>query len=499
MHLKKFIEILKTFDKDELKKFKRFISSDYFNTNKSIVKLFKFIMVFYPEFSIEEKKLRPESLFKRVYSTRKYDEKTFRYLTSSLYSLTEQFLAHSTFEKSKLEVKKAVIHNLIGRRLHSHAVKNLTAAETELDKESLLSSAYIFNKMDYRLLWHQLYFLSNMQDPLIEKRLEQGEYFFYNSIVELSHLFQIIYKISFNFNLPVRENLVFEFLKSFDHKRMLTYIEANERAEFLTADMKKIYKTLKIYLCFMETMTNAKDELHFNKMNSLIYEHAALFDRKEQQNLYLMLATVCTEKRKNLDDKKYQKKYFEIIKSGVSKDLYISYASQYMDYTNFLIILDTALQLGENNWAEKFREKYIEHISPEYSGDINNYADSELFFAKKEYESSMNSLSKVKAKLLRLKAPVRALKLRLYYELGYFDKAFLLIDSYIKFLNSSKNIREDEKNSHFKFLEFYKVILKTKADDPENINRNFMQELEAAALLQHKTWLIEKAVILKLK
>jgi hypothetical protein len=129
MLLKKLVEILKTFDKDELKKFKRFISSDYFNTNESIVKLFKLIAVFHPEFNADEKKFAPERLFREIYGQRKYDEKTFRYLLSSLYTMTEEFLAHSTFQSNKLEVKKAVIHNLIARRLHNHALKNLKAAE----------------------------------------------------------------------------------------------------------------------------------------------------------------------------------------------------------------------------------------------------------------------------------------------------------------------------------------------------------------------------------
>jgi hypothetical protein len=493
MLLKKLIEILKTFDKDELKKFKRFISSDYFNTNESIVKLFRLIAAFYPAFSPYEKKLTPEALFRSLYGQRKYDEKTFRYLLSSLYSITEEFLAHTTFQSSRLEVRKSVIHNMIARRLHSQAKKNLAAAEIELEKESLLSSSYIFHKMDYGLLWHQLYFLSNMQDPLIDKRIEQGEYFFYNSIVELSHLFQIIHKISYNFNLHARENLVFEFLKNLDHKRLLGFIEKNENSETLGDGLKKIYKTLKIYLCFMETMINAKDEVYFDKMSVFINRHLDLFDKKEQQNLYLMLATVCIEKRKNINDTKYQKKYFEIIKSGVSKNLYTSYTSQYMDVAHFIMIVDTALQLGENDWVGEFYRRYVEYISPEYSQDVINYASAEISFIKKDFERSLVSVSKVKANVFRLKLPVRILKLKLYYELNKFEEAFLLIDTSFKFLTFNKNIREDEKVNHLNFIKFYKEILKAKADGIKKINKNFVKELGSKSLLPHKNWLIEKA------
>src|SRR5438445_227697 len=50
MILKRLIEILKTFDKDELKRFGRFIDSNYFNTNERIAILFKSLKKFYPEF-----------------------------------------------------------------------------------------------------------------------------------------------------------------------------------------------------------------------------------------------------------------------------------------------------------------------------------------------------------------------------------------------------------------------------------------------------------------
>lgn len=490
MLVKKLTEILKTFDKDELKKFKRFISSDYFNTNETVVKLYKLITAFYPEFNPNEKKLTPEALFKSLYGQRKYDEQTFRYLISALHSLAEEFLAHTTFANSRLEVRKSVIHNLIARRLHNHALKNLKAAEAELENQSHLSSDYVFHKMDYGLLWHQLYFISGLQEPLLDKRLEHGEYFIYNTVAELSHIFQIIYKISNSFNFNVRENLVYELFKSIDGKSMILNIEKNEDSELLSSELKKIYKTLKIYLCFMETMKDTKDEIYFEHMHRLLNEYSELFDKKEQQNLYLMFATVCNTKRKNLNDEKYQRKYFEIVKSGVAKDLYIS--QRYMDIPHFITILKTALEQNEINWAEQFQKKYIVHVHPEYMQDISHYSESELLFSKGIYTDSLRSLSKVKTGHFRLKLPVKILTLKLYFELGNFEKAFLLIDSFTKFLASNKNLHEDEKVHNSAFLKYYKELLIAKVDEAKP-GKDLLNEIESASLLPHKNWLTEKA------
>jgi len=497
MLLKKLIEILKTFDKVELKKFRRFISSDYFNTNESVSKLFKLIAALYPDFDTNDRRMSPEALFKKIYGTRKYDEKTYRYLLSALYSLVEKYLAISLFENNELELKKNTIDELTGRRLFSLAGRNLSALESSLDKDILIGGEYIYNKEDITLFWHQLYFLSNIQDPILEKRYEWGEVQLFSSFVELSHIYQVLHQVSQSYNLPLKENIVFEYLKNINYKKILEFIESNENEGLEVAVNGRLIKALKIYLCFMVTILDEKDEAYFNKMNDYVGMYSDMFGRNELQNLHLMLATCCNRKRTAIDDDKYQRINFEIIKRAASLDLYTSYTAQYMDVNNFIIIFQTALQLNESGWAAEFLRKYGEKISPEYSEDMTSYSFAELFFNKKQFERSLASLSKVKLKLFRLKMPVKVLMLKLYYELNYIEEAYSLIDSFSHFLTSNKKIRKNEVNNHLKFLNFYRELLKAKAASGNSrINKGLKNELLDASLLPHKAWLIEKAEML---
>lgn len=494
MLLKKLIEILKTFDKAELKKFRRFISSDYFNTNESVGRLFKLIAAFYPVFDIHDPKMSPEALFKKIYGTRKFEEKTYRYLLSTLYSLLEKYLAITLFENNELEIKKYTIDELTGRRLFSLAGKNLSALESSLDKDILIGGEYIYNKEDISLFWHQLYFLSNIQDPIMEKRYEWGEVQLFSSFVELSHIYQVLHQVSQSYNLPLKDNIVFEYLKNINYKNILEFIELNESKGFEVAENERLIKALKIYLCFMITILDERDEAYFNKMNDYVGMYSDMFGRNELQNLHLMLATCCNRKRTSLNDDKYQRINFEIIKRAASLDLYTSYTAQYMDVNNFIIIFQTALQLNESGWAAEFLRKYGEQISPEYSEDMIGYSFAELFFSKKQFERSLASLSKVKLKLFRLKLPVKVLMLKLYYELNYIEEAYSLVDSFSHFLTSNKKIRKNEVNNYLRFLNFYREILKVKASGGSlRLNNETKDELVNSSLLPHKAWLIEKA------
>jgi len=82
--------------------------------------------------------MSPEALFKKIYGTRKYDEKTYRYLLSALYSLVEKYLAISLFERNEVEIRKYVIDDMTERRLFGLAGKNLLALESSLDKDNLI-------------------------------------------------------------------------------------------------------------------------------------------------------------------------------------------------------------------------------------------------------------------------------------------------------------------------------------------------------------------------
>jgi hypothetical protein len=494
MLLKKLIEILKTFDKAELKKFRRFVSSDYFNTNESVSKLFKLIAAFYPVFEIHDAKMSPEAMFKKIYGSRKYDEKTYRYLLSSLYNLLEKYLAISVLERNDVEMKKYVIDDMTERRLFGLAGKNLVVLESSLDKDNLIGGEYIYNKEDITLIWHQLYFLSNIQEPILEKRYEQGELQLFSSFVELSHIYQILHQVSQSYNLPLKDNIVFEYLKNINYKKILEYIEENENKDIDIAENGRLIKVLKIYLCFMITMLDEKDEEYFNKMNDYIGKYSNMFGKNELQNLHLMLATCCNRKRTALNDDKYHRINFEIMKRAASLDLYTSYIAQYMDVNNFIIIFQTALQLNESDWAAEFLRKYGEQISPEYSEDMIGYSFAELFFNKKQFERSLSSLSKVKLKLFRLKLPVKVLMLKLYFELNHIEEAYSLVDSFSHFLTSNKKIRKNEVNNYSRFLNFYREILKAKAASGNSrVNKEIKNELASSSLLPHKAWLIEKA------
>ena len=83
----KALDILKTFSTEEFKRFEQFVSSPYFNTNKSVLKLVLELKKFYPDFNSD--KMTEDYIYGRVYGKDKYSYSAMRNLMSGLIQLCD--------------------------------------------------------------------------------------------------------------------------------------------------------------------------------------------------------------------------------------------------------------------------------------------------------------------------------------------------------------------------------------------------------------------------
>ena len=181
MILRKLSAILGSFDKSDLKNFERFIYKGYFNSNENIYRLFKTLKKFYPHFNSNE--LTNENLFKEIYGHKKFNDKTLRYLLSELLRLSEKFLSFNNFKDDENEMRKRLVESLITKKLFSEAHRLLKTNDKNFNKNFVISGPEITRRYENATAWHQLFYFSGNQDPIFEKRIEQGEYLVFNSII----------------------------------------------------------------------------------------------------------------------------------------------------------------------------------------------------------------------------------------------------------------------------------------------------------------------------
>jgi hypothetical protein len=82
--------VLRTFSSSEIKKFRDFVRSPYYNKNKNVIKLNEALYKHYPAFDSE--KLTEEYIFSQVFGSEKFDYFKIKNTTSDLFNLSIEFL-----------------------------------------------------------------------------------------------------------------------------------------------------------------------------------------------------------------------------------------------------------------------------------------------------------------------------------------------------------------------------------------------------------------------
>jgi len=97
----KAIDILRTFTKEDLKRFKDFLRSPFFNKSGKLAKFYDSLIVFYPEFN--SKFLKEEKLLKRVNPDLPFNKSTMLNLFSDLAKAAEKYFIQLGIQKNETE------------------------------------------------------------------------------------------------------------------------------------------------------------------------------------------------------------------------------------------------------------------------------------------------------------------------------------------------------------------------------------------------------------
>ena len=137
----KLIQILKTFTKEEIKEFEKFVASPYFSRGRNLKPLFKILRTSHPHFN--NPIFTYESIFKSLYPEEKNNklraENVLRVLSSELVKLAEEFLTYEQMKSNKLRMRNILLEVYINKKLNKQFVK--LYSETQNDLARLMDGA----------------------------------------------------------------------------------------------------------------------------------------------------------------------------------------------------------------------------------------------------------------------------------------------------------------------------------------------------------------------
>jgi len=470
MENSKISRILRSFTKDEIKTFEKFITSSYFNGGRNFLPLFKIIKKYYPAFNSPH--FNMQNIYSELYG-REYNPAVIKTMISGLIDLAEKFLVHNSIKNNEQENYRILAGELRERKLFNYFDIVKKEALKKLSKTELRNYEFYY---DNYILAHEssLVELSGnlgYSDP--EKAISTAEsYFFKFVILRLCELYQ-----SVAMNSRFLRNSPFQFNY---YDLMMNYLTQNKDSD---DDAVRTY-----YLFYMLLQTG--EYRYYSGMKNMLSGTKGIFGLSEEKNFYVTMHNYLLlklEDEKNIELQEYLKALNDLIEKGylTQNDGYINPSA----ITNAVLLAD---KYSDTVILQKFIDDNINKINPAIKESERFRLNSILFFKRDMFENSLKEAAKVKTENYNLRLFADVIKLMNCYELNLPDTVEEIIKTNLRYLKNHPEIPE-RRNAGFKnFAIAYRKLIDKKFYY-KDINKEDLLKLAGKVNSPfRKKWLLKK-------
>ncbi len=489
MYTHQLIELLKTFSAKEIMRFNKFLNSPYFNNRKMLIKLFQVLKRSYPEF--EGRKFTKEDIYASVYGKVKYNDSTFRNLMSDLLKLALEFMKLEGIKKNYVESSLFLTKELFTRGNVSLLMSKMLLTEKLLDSKNIIDADYFISKFK---IYASRFFMNMLTQKTTNKTLvtKESEILIESIVFMLCYFVMeslkhndILLRYSRSYNIKKNTATVTKFLDIFRFDKIIEYIRENSNINV---------PIIEIYYKLLETFLNIEDtEKYYDFKNTLLH-HSKYLGTNENNFLHSRLIDYCITKKNmgvsnsfNLD-----REIFELQKIFIKNEYYKTDSNSYLTLDLYRNVLINCIIVRELHYMEEFISKYSGKLIPRHITNVQNYSYALLYFEKGSYNKALNCINKVTFDQFVFKVDMKNLQLKINYELGYFETAISVIDTYKHFIKNNQLLSESRKILHNNFVSYALKLIHYKTGS-KKVSLSFLADrIKKSKNTFDKGWLLEK-------
>lgn len=474
-----FIDVIRSFSKEEIKKFADFADSPYHNSSKSVARLAELVKKYYPDF--ENRNFTKEKIFAKVFSSGAYNDQVMRNLMSDALQLCYDFLAAEWLSNDSTVKTRFLLHELRTRNLDALYDRNLKAAYKSIQKDHSLDMMYFENlyKLEGEVFLNEI--THNRQESVYPVVVRQGELLTYDYVSKLiNHIIDMKVNESY-YNIKDNNSFTKELFAGLDMESILKKIKISSEKE---------YSVLLIFYYRALVSLNGKEE-DYSKYKELYLNNTSLFNRSTNYNLITTLETFCVDNIK-INSAKYRAELNEIHRKSIELNVLKRYEDGSLHLLKFWNIFINSVEINQIDWAEEFAERYYAELEPEIKEGAINFARAIILYKRKNYEKALEMLNKTKLSQFLFKLSIKTFYLRIYFEKGDFQSAGFALDSYKQFLYKNKTISDAYRNVYLNFAAIYNDLLRTASGEKNSGKSELTSKIEAMSPnVYNKHWLLE--------
>lgn len=461
------IEALKSFTKEELREFGKFLNSPFFNNRNEVVRFYNVLKRFYPKFDSEQ--LTKQYIFGNVYPDKKYNDVLMRKLVSLTANLAMDYIVINRFKKDELDYNVNLISTLFEKKMHNALEKKSRHVEKLLNN-SKHTYQYYEAKSKYTswITAHRLNKNESATIPKYQKELDDlvesflaGMLINYNRLITFSKMYNVKYDMKFF-------EEVMDFLNTHDYK---------------DSTLITLYHNLVLLL-------KKEDESYFFQLRKYWNKFENKLTELEHHIIFVALNNYCINKKiKGFGN--YNKIQFEITKKYFGRKK-LPKEIGHIQSNLFSSAITNAAVLKEFKWISEFTKNYKSFLDPLTAEETIYYAYSVVEFEKGCFEKSLKHLSVINPERIIRKIKIKNIAIMNFYELNYTDELESALDAYRHFLKRKKEINPVNLLMSKYFLRFVSGLSKLRSNYTKDGAWSLLKAAEKAPYFIHKEWVLKK-------
>lgn len=242
-----------------------------------------------------------------------------------------------------------------------------------------------------------------------------------------------------------------------------------------------------IYSTIYDTLTEPETPAHFQRLKELVSQWSGRFSVAQQEEFYRYLKNYCV-KQINTGASAFIGELFDIYQ------LYLS-QTELLDETGlapgeFKNIVTIGLRLKEYDWVRAFLDRELRRLPEKERSNAQRYNLGNYFFHTGQYHAAIRIFQQVEFSDLYYQLDVRAILLKVYFELGEEELFDYHASAFRTFLSRNRKVSDYQRLIYRNFISFASRTLR-KQDDPIAL-KGLLQEISQNRRVADIRWLEDK-------
>lgn len=451
-------ELLQSLSPAERAALRKYLVSPYHNARADVLALFDCLCA---------QPADRNTAYRAVFQGKAFDARQMNYTVSYLCKLVEGFIAQREWETDEAQQGLYLLRGLRKRRLGRLSERAARALEKRAGKRPGRDAAYF--RQRYAIAFEQL-----------RGHLQQGRArdFDFDTLTEAHEKAFVYEKLKLGCMLQSRQTVA---SREYDAGFLRVVLDFLARHAWLEEP------AIAAWYHGFHVQTGSGEAAHFERLKDLIFRHGALLPDDERHDLFLLAINFCI-RRINSGDADFSKDLFDLYREGLLQGVLLE--NGVLSRWSYNNIVNSALKMGETDWAFQFLEDYRPRLEPAFRDTTYHFNLARCLYEKGDHAAALECLTRIEYDDILQNLSAKTLQMKIYHDTGAWQALDSLLDSTAIYLRRKKVLGYHRENfgNIVRFMQ--RLVALPPGHNPAR--EGLRQDLENCKVLSEKGWFLQK-------